>query len=107
MVLVKGRVSLKPDEDVKIICESINILEKIDSSKVYIRVQDIQKAKEINKLLKFIVKDYTGKTPIYLYADREKRKFLTNMDVWVDLNNDVLSVLREKFGEENIKVLEE
>ena len=107
MVLVKGRVSLKPDEDAKIICESISVLEKIDSSKVYIRVENVEKAKEINKLLKFVVKDFKGETPVYLFANKEKQKFLINKDAWVDLNSDVLSVLREKFGDDNIKIVEE
>lgn len=107
MVLVKGRVSLKSDEDAKIICESISVLEKIDSSKVYIRVENIEKAKEINKLLKFVVKDFKGETPIYLFANKEKQKFLIGKDAWIDLNSEILSVLRQKFGEENIKVIEE
>lgn len=106
MVLVKGRVSLKPDEDVKIICESITPLEKIDSSKVYIRVANVENAKEISKLLKSVVKDFSGKTPVYLFADKERQSFLINKDSWVDLNSDILMLLREKFGEENIKVLE-
>ena len=36
MVIIKGRVSIKEDEEPKLICESIGPLEKINSDKVYI-----------------------------------------------------------------------
>ena len=45
LVIIKGRLSLKEDEPPKLICESIEPLEKINTSKVYLRVDDTIEAK--------------------------------------------------------------
>ncbi|EKQ50404.1 MULTISPECIES: DNA polymerase III subunit alpha [unclassified Clostridium] len=105
LVLVKGRLSLKEDEPPKLICESIEPLEKINSSKVYLRVDDTVAAKELNKKLKeLLIKEYLGDTPIYIFASKEKQKFRVPRDRWISLESDVISLLKDDLGEENIKV---
>jgi len=105
LVIVKGRLSLKEDEPPKLICESIEPLEKINSSKVYLRVEDTMAAKELNKRLKeLLVKEYIGDTPIYIFANKEKQKFRVPRDRWISLESDAISLLRDNLGEENIKI---
>jgi len=107
LVIIKGRLSLKEDEPPKLICESIEPLEKIDNSKVYLRAKDIISAKELSKNLKeLLIKEYLGDTPIYIFASKEKQKFRVPRDRWVSLESDVISLLKENLGEENIKVQE-
>ena len=52
LVVIKGRVSIKEDEVPKLICETIEPLEKINSSKVYLRVETLPEAKTLIKTLK-------------------------------------------------------
>ena len=107
LVIVKGRLSLKEDEPPKLICESIEPLEKLNTSKVYVRVDDIIQAKEFNKKLKDLLKDeYKGDIPIYICATKEKQKFRVPRDRWVSLESDAVNILKGTLGEENIKVLD-
>lgn len=108
LVVIKGRVSIKEDEAPKLICETIEPLEKIDNSKVYLRAENEIEAKELNRQLKLLIIDeYKGDTPIYLCAVKERQKFRVPRDRWVSLNSDVVNVLKEKFGEDSVKVSEE
>jgi DNA polymerase-3 subunit alpha len=107
LVIIKGRLSLKEDEQPKLICESIEPLEKIDNSKVYLRVEDTIAAKELNKKIKeILIPDYMGDTPIYIFENKGKQKFRVPRDRWVSLNSDIITLLRETLGEENVKVLD-
>ncbi len=105
LVIVKGRVSLKEDEPPKLLCESIEPLEKINSSKVYLRAENEIEAKKLNLMLKDILQEeHKGDTPIYLVAMRERQKFRVPRDRWISLESDAVSVLRDQLGEENVKV---
>lgn len=105
-VLVRGRVSLKEDEEPKILCEDIQPLELIDSSKVYIKVEDREKANMIVKPLRVLLSQYKGDSPVYIFAAKEKASFRLNRDMWINLDTDVIDFLISKFGEENVKVVE-
>ena len=105
LVIVKGRLSLKEDEPPKLICESIEPLEKMNTSKVYLRVEDTISAKELNKNLReLLMKEYLGDTPIYIFASKEKQKFRVPRDRWISLESDVMDLLKETLGEENVKI---
>lgn len=105
-VLIRGRVSLKEDEEPKILCEDIQPLELINSSKVYIKVEDREKANMIVKPLRVLLSQYKGDSPVYIFAAKEKASFRLNRDMWVDLDTDVIGFLISKFGEGNVKVVE-
>lgn len=107
IVIVKGRVTLKEDEQPKILCEEINPLENINTSKLYIRVADGEKAREVNKVLKIILEQFKGDTPVYLFAAKERKPFRLSRDTWVNLDGEVVNFLKKKFGEDNIKIIEE
>jgi DNA-directed DNA polymerase III (polc) len=105
LVIVKGRLSLKEDEMPKLICESIEPLEKVNTSKVYLRVEDIVTAKKLSQNLKeLFIKDYLGDTPVYIFASKEKQNFRVPRDRWISLDSDVITMLRETLGEENVKI---
>lgn len=107
LVIIKGRLSLKEDEPPKLICESIEPLEKINTSKVYLRVEDTIAAKELNKKLKeLLIEDYLGDTPIYIFESKGKQNFRAPRDRWISLNSDAVTLLRKELGEENVKVLD-
>lgn len=106
LVIIKGRVSIREEEMPKLICEDIQPLEKIDSSKIYLKIDDVSKMREITKILKVLISEYKGETPLYLFAAKERQTFRASKDLWVNLNEGALEFLREKFGEENVKVVE-
>ena len=106
-MVVKGRLSIKEDEAPKLICESIEPLEKINSSKLYLRLEDSEKAKQFNLYLKeLLTEDRKGDTPIYFYASKENKKFRAPRDRWISLESDIKEILIEKLGEENVKIVD-
>ena len=106
LVILKGRISMSEEDRPKLLCEDVQPLEKINSSKVYIKLEDEKKAKEIINVLKIILDPYKGDTPIYIFANKEKKQFRATREVWIDLETDVLNFLQNKFGKDNIKLIE-
>lgn len=107
MVVAKGRLSFKEDEEPKLLCEEIKPLENVNSDKVYIKVDDKEKAMAIGKALKVLVEPYKGDSAVYIFAAKERQSFRMNREGWVDTNTEVISILKEKFGDENVKVVSE
>lgn len=105
-VIIRGRVSIKEDEEPKILCEDIQPLEMIDSTKVYLKVEDKEKARMLIKPLKVLLSEYRGDSPLYMFAAKERETFRLNRDMWVNLDTNVIDFLKEKFGEENVKRVE-
>ena len=107
LVVVKGRLSIKEDEAPKLICESIEPLEKINSSKLYLRLENSEKAKQFNLYLKELLsEDQKGDTPIYFYASKENKKFRAPRDRWISLESNIKEILIQELGEENVKVVD-
>lgn len=107
LVIIKGRLSIKEDELPKLICESIEPLEKIDNSKVYLKAEDTISAKALSVRLKEIVtEDLKGDTAVYIWAAKERQKFRVPRDRWVSLDTEIIQILRNELGEENVKVEE-
>ncbi|MBU5592608.1 DNA polymerase III subunit alpha [Clostridium sp. MSJ-4] len=104
LIVIKGRLSMNEDEDPKVICEDIIPLEKVDSSKLYIMVEDEKTARNIIKELKIIFSKYKGNTPVYLFAAKERIPFRLSRDGWVDLDSGIVELLKSKFGEDRVKV---
>lgn len=94
MVIIKGRVNIKEDEEPKLICESIEPLEKVNSDKLYIRVDDLQKAKEMKSKLIEIVNEYKGVSAIYVFTSKDRKSYRMPREIWVNLNTDVVFELK-------------
>ena len=105
-VVIMGRVSFRDDEEAKILCEEIKVLENINAAKLYIRVEDTNKAREINKVLKYVLEPYRGDTPVYLVAAKERQTFRLSRECYVDTEKDVVKFLENKFGQDNIKLIQ-
>ena len=107
LVIIKGRLSIKEDELPKLICESIEPLEKIENSKVYLKAEDTIGAKTLAVRLKEIITDeFKGDTAVYIWAAKERQKFRVPRDRWVSLDTEIIQILKNKLGEENVKVEE-
>ncbi|MDD6794218.1 MAG: DNA polymerase III subunit alpha [Clostridiaceae bacterium] len=106
LVKIKGRVSIKEDELPKLICETIDGLEKVNSNKVYIRVNNEEEVRKANFELRQIISEYTGNTPIYLFDAEKKKYYRLQQDKWINEDEEILSILRKKYGEKNVIVVE-
>ncbi|MEQ8155139.1 MAG: DNA polymerase III subunit alpha [Clostridiaceae bacterium] len=105
LVVIRGRVSINEEEVPKILCEDITPLMKINSDKIYVKVENMEKAREVNKLLRILLKDFKGETPLYIFAEKEKQSLRLSKELWVDIEKGASEFLIKKFGEENVKVV--
>jgi len=113
IVLINGRISIKEEEQPKIICDQVQPLkkasdlakeDKIKIQKLYIRLRgefDTEKMDSLMALLKF----FNGNTPVCLYYEDQKIKKVLQRDYWVKLNETLISELSSRLGEDNVKVV--
>ncbi|MDF2503654.1 DNA polymerase III subunit alpha [Clostridium sp.] len=104
MVIIKGRVSIREEEQPKILCEDIKPLIKINNSKVYIQIEEEKKVTGTIKEIRTFLSEFRGSTPVYICTRKERKKFMLSNDLWINEDIEVLDFLRKRFGDENVKV---
>ena len=104
IILIKGRVSIKEEEQPKIICEEISPLKKMQIQKVYLRINPNMEEDKRESLLA-LLKYFNGDTPVCICNEGEKKGKILDKNFWVALNDCVMSELIQRLGEENVKVV--
>lgn len=105
IVLVKGRVSVREEEQPKILCESLEPLIKENTEKLYIQIEDENSLKIVMEETRPLFLEFKGNTPVYFCTKKERKKFRIDKDLWVKNDIELLSNLRKKFGDQNIKLI--
>lgn len=105
MIIVKGRVSVREEEDPKLLCENIEPLVRVDIDKLYILIKDQLALKETVDEIKTIFSNFRGNMPVYLCTKKERKKFRLDRELWVEPSSELVSILKRKFGEENLKII--
>ncbi len=111
IVLIRGSISIKEEEQPKIICEEVRPLRKGDNSspakkrleKLYLRVEE-NMDNELMESILCMLKFFGGNTPVCLYNENQKKLRVLERDCWVSLNDTVINELKLLIGEENVKV---
>ena len=52
-----------------------------------------------------LLKYFKGDTPVCLCTDMEKKGVILGRDCWIALNDSILSELKQRLGEENVKIV--
>jgi len=106
-VLIQGRISVKEEDDAKIILdEAVNIENykprpKENNKKgLYIKVSS-KDSTEFNDALK-IIKIFNGNSPLYVYFEDVKKCMLASKNLWVDESDVLISELKEILGENSV-----
>ena len=105
MIIVKGRVSVREEENPKLLCENIEPLVRVDIDKLYILIKDQLALKETVDEIKTIFSNFRGNMPVYLCTKKERKKFRLDRELWVEPNSELVSILKRRFGEENLKII--
>lgn len=105
IVKIRGRVSVKEDEQPKIIAEEIEPLKKSteELGKLYLRMDDDKWEAQIEGL-KDIFHKYKGSHPIYVVLKKARQKLVASKELWVNITPDLIAELKLKLGEENVKL---
>ena len=103
-ILISGRASFNADENGKLVAENIFDLDE-DSYELWIQYTNREAYDEdvANLLLDF--GSFQGETPVYIYLKEEKMKKYMGDNWKVDLNDKLLSILKNRFGEGNVKTV--
>ncbi len=120
VVQVRARVSLREDEDAKLVCDQVllpPIKEEAEKGGAEAPQKPAGGAKRPGLYLKVPSKDspeyrratlltsiFDGKTPLYLFYGDTRKLNLAPPGLWVDVNEPLLGELRRQLGEENVVV---
>lgn len=105
IVVINGRVSLREDEQPKIICEDVRPLVKKATKKLYLRTQR-ERSRELIDRIKPLCRFFNGSTPVYIYVEGDKTARLADRYMWVSLNDELMEELRDVLGPESVKIVE-
>lgn len=98
-VVVKGKVSLREDEEPKILCDEVKPLTHRIREKLWLNVKE---QKDVEKIKGILVK-YRGNIPVFIrYANKN---LAAQKDLWVNGANELLDELASVLGEENVKIV--
>ncbi|MEG2339042.1 MAG: OB-fold nucleic acid binding domain-containing protein [Clostridium sp.] len=104
IVIIKGRVSIREEEEPKIICEDISPVIKSRTEEIYLLVEEENQVHSILEEMRSTLIKYRGHMPIYICTRKERKKYRVETGLWVDGSDEILTYLRNKFGADNIKV---
>jgi DNA polymerase-3 subunit alpha len=105
MIIIKGRLSLREDEQPKILCETLEPLTKANTESLYVLVENESILKETLAETKLLLASFKGNIPVYLCTSKERKKFMLDREFWVNGDIELMSNLRIKFGDNNIKII--
>lgn len=105
IVLIKGRISIREEEQTKILVEKIEPLVKVNTQKIYIQIENDDALRNTLEQLKPKLLEFKGSTPIYICTKVERKKYRMDREFWTDESTEIISYLRNKFGDKNVKVM--
>ncbi|MGE5628068.1 MAG: DNA polymerase III subunit alpha [Solirubrobacterales bacterium] len=105
IVIIKGRISIREDEAPKLICETIDPLLLSNNEKLYIQIEEQALLRNVLSELKEITSIYRGNMPLYIFTKKERSNFRLDKEYWVNNDIELLTNLRKRFGDENVKLV--
>lgn len=102
VVLIKGRISIREGEQPKLIAEEIKELSR-GSNKHYDRLFVRLPEASVPELKQMLAKS-PGPTPVFLVIEETMKKMGAPRDLWVTINDELITDLNMRFGESNIKL---
>jgi len=103
IVLIKGRINIKEEEQVKIICEDVIPLRKGAVKELSIRIDNNKDNKGINEI-KALLEYFSGSSAVSIYKEHEGTIEILGSNYRVDLNETLLKELKERMGDNNVSV---
>lgn len=103
IVIVNGRLSLREDEQPKIICEEVLPMKSLDEKGMYMYFEKEMTREESVSLIA-LLKYFNGSTPTFIRKKNEDKFKKLDRQYWIDVNNDILEELELRLGKENISL---
>jgi len=102
-IILEGTLNIKEDDLPKILVNKVKPLVKLNDQRIYIKINEKKDLIKFEKV-KPVLKQYTGNIPIYIYINNTRQSLRANRDLWVRLDEKLISNLQEIFGDNNIEI---
>ncbi len=103
IVIVNGRLSLREDEQPKIICEEVLPIRSLEENGLYLHFNK-ELSKEESSSLIALLKYFNGSTPTYIRKVNDDKFKKLDRQYWIDINDDLMEELRSRLGMESVRV---
>lgn len=101
-IIVAGKIQLNDNSNSKLIAENIILIDDIPSV-LWVKFDNNHEFdKRRNELLSDL-NDYKGVNKVKIYLEEEKQVVVLNDDMGVNINKEIMSILKLKYDEKNIK----
>lgn len=104
-LFVAGRVSVTADGDAKLIAEQFYDFSDTVTS-LWLQFEDFDAYKRLSRDVAALLREHAGSHTVVLYLKKEKAKKTLSKEDCVDIDETLLSALREKLCENNVKVVQ-
>ncbi len=106
IVMIDARVSIREDEEPKLLLEKAVLLDMVNPPKiqktVYIKLPE--RTQEILKLYIKCIENFKGDTPVCLYFEKTKERLMAPDDMKINATDEAIKGLKDCFGEGNVVV---
>lgn len=122
VVLVHGRLSLREEEDAKLVCDQVTPppgkageqpVTASDSGQpspqkksarpgLYVQVPNLKSAQY--ERAKLLISIFEGTTPVYYFCQDTRKLMLAPAAMWCDVNDVLLGELKNQLGDENVVI---
>ena len=102
-VIVNGRLSLKEDEQPKIICEEVLPIKSLEEKGLYLYFNRELSRDESTSLIA-LLKYFNGSTPTYIRKKNDNKFKKLDRQYWIDVNNELMEELEVRLGRDNISL---
>ncbi|MBR1732034.1 MAG: DNA polymerase III subunit alpha, partial [Ruminococcus sp.] len=118
VVEIFGTISLREDEEAKIIADEIRTVDKNavpkpepkpsrpqdnnEPVRLYLRIDN--RESELYRRSRQVTDIFDGRTPVVYYLPDTKKSFIAPDSMWVSLNDVMINELKRRLGNENVAV---
>ncbi|MFY9296127.1 MAG: DNA polymerase III subunit alpha [Caldicoprobacterales bacterium] len=103
-VIIEGKLSLREDEEPKILCDQIVPLTSSVNRKLYLKIAK-DKRIDISQQISPILRKYKGNIPVILYIEASGMKSLANRELWIRQDRQLIEELSDVLGEECVRLV--
>ena len=105
ILLIKGTLDVKEDEDPKILINKVKSVETLKKRKICITLEH-KNDKETLDRVKMILGKERGDTPVYLRIKDTEEKLKAPKSLWIPYNGKALAMLKKELGEKAVTLYE-
>lgn len=103
LIIVNGRLSVREDEQPKIIVEEVLPIKSLQEKGLYLTLPE-QLPKEDGAALRALLRYFSGATPTYVAKKNENFFKKLDRQYWIYVNNVIMEELVNRLGEENVVI---